>query len=659
MKQLLVYVVLFGFSIVLNAQRQPKSTVKSPLDSDAFIEMMDNTLSDYYAQFAKEPNFDSIINTLEFEENEIGEVSDSIYCERLEKLNNLTPFHLDCNEITLGMIRFFVKNRRGFTKIVLGRSKLYFDLYEATLAKHDMPIELKYLSVIESGLRPQVKSPAGALGLWQFMYGTGKNYGLIENSYVDERMDPVKSTEAACKFLKKLFGIYNDWNLALAAYNAGPGNVNKAIRRSGGKRTYWEVRPFLPRETQGYVPNFIAATYLMTYHTQHNIVPATNKNHYYQLDTICLSKAIHMSTIEKLTGWSESEIAALNPIYKTKYVPQTEPKQCISGPLKEIGKLVSVIDSLYSLEKSIYFPKPKPVIIPPVDTLVNISDTIVVPSVVTQDTILKSLKKTEKKSTIVWHKVKRGETLSTIALAYNVQIEQIKKWNYLRSNLAPKGRWLKIISSEENKLSEQLVESEIISTVKESIQSKKTNSIRDTIISSNNKSSVKNKFNKVDKKQVVDTNELLANKINGKIQKTKSNESIKNSGKQLVLDTSVIIFHTVLRGELLIKIAEKYSVDVNEIIKWNNLTSNLVITGQKLKIISNVQLPKLDVKIPLQQTNIKPKVVVPIKKFYTVKPGDMFNRLADNHNLTPQQLHELNPGMDPNTLRVGQILRVK
>jgi membrane-bound lytic murein transglycosylase D len=491
------------------------------------------------------------------------------------------------------------------------------------------------------------------------MYGTGKNYGLIENSYVDERMDPVKSTEAACKFLKKLFGIYNDWNLALAAYNAGPGNVNKAIRRSGGKRTYWEVRPFLPRETQGYVPNFIAATYLMTYHTQHNIVPATNKNHYYQLDTICLSKAIHMSTIEKLTGWSESEIAALNPIYKTKYVPQTEPKQCISGPLKEIGKLVSVIDSLYSLEKSIYFPKPKPVIIPPVDTLVNISDTIVVPSVVTQDTILKSLKKTEKKSTIVWHKVKRGETLSTIALAYNVQIEQIKKWNYLRSNLAPKGRWLKIISSEENKLSEQLVESEIISTVKESIQSKKTNSIRDTIISSNNKSSIKNKFNKVDKKQVVDTNELLANKINGKIQKTKSNESIKNSGKQLVLDTSVIIFHTVLRGELLIKIAEKYSVDVNEIIKWNNLTSNLVITGQKLKIISNVQLPKLDVKIPLQQTIIKPKAVVPIKKFYTVKPGDMFNRLADNHNLTPQQLHELNPGMDPNTLRVGQILRVK
>lgn len=659
MKQFLVYiVVLFVFSIGLNAQRQPKPTVKSPLDSEAFIEMMDNTLSDYYAQFAKEPNFDSIINTLEFEDNEIGEVSDSIYCERLEKLNNLTPFHLDCNEITLGMIRFFVKNRRGFTKIVLGRSKLYFDLYEATLAKHDMPIELKYLSVIESGLRPQVKSPAGALGLWQFMYGTGKNYGLIENSYVDERMDPVKSTEAACKFLKKLFGIYNDWNLALAAYNAGPGNVNKAIRRSGGKRTYWEVRPFLPRETQGYVPNFIAATYLMSYHTQHNIVPATNKHHFYQLDTICLSKAIHMSTIEKLTGWSESEIAALNPIYKTKYVPQTEPKQCITGPIKEIGKLVSVVDSLYTLEKSIYFLKPKPIIVPPVDSLKNVSDTIVIPSVVSQDTVVKSVTKSVKKSAIVWHKVKRGETLSTISAAYGVETDQIKKWNYLRSNVAPKGRWLKILKSDEDKVPEKVVETEIISAVQESVQSKKNKNIQDSI-SINNKSSVKSKLNKVGKKQVIDTNELLANKINGKNQKTKTNEVAKNSTKQLIVDTSVTVFHTVLKGELLSKIAEKYSVTVNDITKWNNLTSYSVIAGQKLKIVTKVQLPLLEVKTPVKQTIVKPKVVVPTKKYYTVKPGDMFNRLAESHGLTPQQLHDLNSGIDPNTIRVGQILRVK
>jgi membrane-bound lytic murein transglycosylase D len=660
MKKLLVYiVVIFGFSIVLNAQRQPKPTVKSPLDSDAFIEMMDNTLIDYYTQFSKDPNYDSIINSLEFEENEIGEVSDSVYCERLEKLNNLTPFHLDCNEITLGMIRFFVKNRRGFTKIVLGRSKLYFDLYEATLAKHDMPIELKYLSVIESGLRPQVKSPAGALGLWQFMYGTGKNYGLIENSYVDERMDPVKSTEAACKFLKKLFGIYNDWNLALAAYNAGPGNVNKAIRRSGGKRTYWEVRPFLPRETQGYVPNFIAATYLMTYHAQHNIVPATNKHHFYQLDTICLSKGIHMSTIEKLTGWSESEVASLNPIYKTKFIPQTDSKQCITGPIKEIGKLVSVIDSLYNLEKSIYSPKPKPVIIP-VDSLKNTNDTIIIPSIVSKDTLVKPISKSVKKSAIVWHKVKRGETLSTIASAYGVETDQVKKWNYLRSNVAPKGRWLKILKSEEDKVSETVVEKEIVNAVKESVQSKNTKEvIQDSLNSLKNKITPKVKTLKVEKKQVLDTNELLANKINSKNSKVKPNDKLKNSTKELIVDTSVTIFHTVLRGELLSKISEKYNVAVNDVIKWNNLTSSSVIAGQKLKIISKVQLPIIDVKTLVKPTPVKPKVIVPTKKYYTIKPGDMFNRLAESHGITPQQLHDLNPGIDPNTIRVGQLLRVK
>ena len=654
MKKFLVCVfVMFGFSIVLKAQRQPKPSVKSSLDSDVFIEMLDNTLIDYYNQFAKDSNYDSIINSLEFEENEIGEVSDSVYCQRLEKLNNLTPFHLDCNDITLGMIRFFVKNRRGFTKIVLGRSKLYFDLYEATLAKYDMPIELKYLSVIESGLRPQVKSPAGALGLWQFMYGTGKNYGLIENSYVDERMDPVKSTEAACKFLKKLFGIYNDWNLALAAYNAGPGNVNKAIRRSGGKRTYWEVRPFLPRETQGYVPNFIAATYLMSYHAQHNIIPAPNKHHFYQLDTICLSKGIHMSTMEKLTGWNESEIATLNPIYKTKYVPQTEPKQCITGPIKEIGKLVTVVDSLYSLEKNIYSPKPKIISIPFVDSLKSISDTIVLSTTASQDTIVKSVSKQLKKSSVVWHKVKRGETLISIASIYSVQLDQIKKWNYLRSDLAPKGRWLKIIKSEEEKVSENVVDNAKNTAQQESLKSNINvkSEIHDSL-TSKNKVKLKIKSVKIDKKQFIDTNELIANRINQKIKS-------KNSMNELLLDTSVVVFHTVLKDELLSTISEKYDVNVNEIIKWNNLISSKVNVGQKLKIISKVQLPDLQLKTSIKPISNKPKNLVSTKKYYTIKPGDMFNRLAESHGITPQQLHDLNPGIDPNTIRVGQILRVK
>ena len=278
------------------------------------------------------------------------EFSDSVYCERLNVMNEMSPFQLECNEQTLNTIRFFVKKRRGFARVVLGRSKLYFDMFEEKLAEHNMPIELKYLAVIESGLRPQVKSRAGALGLWQFMYRTGKMYGLKENSYVDERMDPELATDAACRYLKKLYEIYNDWNLALAAYNAGPGNVNKAIRRSGNKLTYWEVRPFLPRETQGYVPNFIAAAYLLTYHAEHNIIPAESNVQYYQLDTMCPTKGVHFETISEVLGMEMEEVQRFNPIYKRDYIPYSEGQYCLTLPLEQIGKLVSLEDSLYEHE---------------------------------------------------------------------------------------------------------------------------------------------------------------------------------------------------------------------------------------------------------------------------------------------------------------------
>ena len=226
--------------------------------------------------------------------------------------------------------------------------------------------------------------------------------------------------------------------------------------------------------------------------------------------------------------------------------------------------------------------------------------------------------------------------------------------------MAPKGRWLKILKSEEDKVSETVVEKEIVNAVKESVQSKNTKEvIQDSLNSLKNKITPKVKTLKVEKKQVLDTNELLANKINSKNSKVKPNDKLKNSTKELIVDTSVTIFHTVLRGELLSKISEKYNVAVNDVIKWNNLTSSSVIAGQKLKIISKVQLPIIDVKTLVKPTPVKPKVIVPTKKYYTIKPGDMFNRLAESHGITPQQLHELNPGIDPNTIRVGQILRVK
>lgn len=401
------------------------------LNKDPFVNTVEQSLMLFYQEYAGRKDYDSIVKSLNFEPNETPRFSDEVYCQRLEEMNKMSPFHLDCNNATLSTIKFFAEKRRGFIRVAMGRSELYFDMFEEKLAEYGLPAELKYLSVIESGLRPQVKSRAGALGLWQFMYKTGLYFGLKENSYIDERMDPVKATDAACRYLRQLYGIYGDWNLALAAYNAGPGNVNKAIRRSGNKTTYWEVRPFLPSETQGYVPNFIAAAYMMTYHAEHNIIPVKAEIHNAQLDTMCLSSGVHMATIEKLIGWPAENIKELNPIYKTSYVPQTNPAQCITGPLDRIGLLVGLEDSLYKLERAMYYPGQvvKPVTPEIIDTAEV--DSLAVPEVNTNESYF-------------YHVVKSGETMTAIATKYGVSIEQVMEWNALRTTNLYAGQRLKI-----------------------------------------------------------------------------------------------------------------------------------------------------------------------------------------------------------------------
>ena len=581
---LFLFFILVSTCFSFGQQKKQVKIEKHPLDSEAFTKLLEETFSDYFSHFSNDKNVDSIIESIDIEST--GDVTDLVLCQRLQMINELSPFHLDCNDITLSMIHFFVKNRRGFAKIVLGRSKLYFDLYEKTLSKYDLPIELKYLSVIESGLRPQVKSPAGALGLWQFMYGTGKMYGLVENSYIDERMDPEKSTEAACLFLKKLHDIYGDWNLALAAYNAGPGNVNKAIRRSGGKRTYWEIRPFLPRETQGYVPNFIAATYLLTYYAEHNIKPDISKYNYFQLDTICLTKGIHMSTIAKLIDWPQDEIALLNPVYKVGYIPLTEPKQCIKGPMHKIGLLVSMGDSIYETEQKIFTPKPK---------IIKSSSILDSLDVLKKDSLnpIVSEKKDAILSEVVWHKVKRGETIPIIASIYGVTVQEVRKLNYLRGNYA-NGRILKIV------------------------------------------------------KPVVIPNHLEGSNFNNK------------KDKLAEIDSSIVqSIHVVILNESLYSIASKYKVTELDLQNWNNLSSSVLFVNQKLKIKNPIKIDAKgaiinQVKINKSSISVKPKIV-----FYTVKPGDMFNRIADRHSLTPQELKLLNPKLNPNSIRIGETIRVK
>jgi membrane-bound lytic murein transglycosylase D len=436
---LLVLLMLTGFSF----SQKPAHLIRpaDTLNKDAFFNTVQQSLNLFYADYANQKNYDSIINSLNYEPDQVPTFSDEVYCQRLEEMSRRSPFHMDCNQATLSTIKFFAAQRRGFVRVVMGRSALYFDMFGEKLAEYGLPQELRYLSVIESGLRPQVKSRAGALGLWQFMYKTGLYFGLEENSYIDERMDPEKATDAACRYLKQLYGIYGDWNLALAAYNAGPGNVNHAIKRSGGKTTYWEVRPFLPQETQGYVPNFIAAAYLITYHAEHNIVPMEAKVHNAQLDTMCMKDGVHMNTIAQLATWDLEDIKALNPVYKTAFIPKMTPARCLTGPMEKINLLVSLEDSLYSLEKSIYAPKP-PAPKPVVGTLDNqqlIDSTAL--NIQDQDSLKPSTEN------LLYYKVKTGENLKNIALNYGVTIEQILEWNGLQTTNIYVGQKLKLFST--------------------------------------------------------------------------------------------------------------------------------------------------------------------------------------------------------------------
>lgn len=411
-------------------QTNAASTIpqEEEIDAPTFIANMDSTLVDFYRSLEAMETDKTALNVFKFEDREVPEVSDEVYKKRLADLDAMTPFEFQWNEDVAAVIKMFAKRRRRFTSVTLARSALFFPMYEEKLAQYDMPLELKHLSVIESGLRPTAKSRAGALGLWQFMYRTGKMMGLEVNSYVDQRMDPYLATDAACRYLTFLYNMYDDWSMALAAYNAGPGNVNKAIRRSGGRMTYWEIRPYLPRETQNYVPFFIAMTYIMTYHAEHNIYPAEVEWQRFEVDTICPSNNIKLSHVDSLLDMSLADIEYLNPIFKSDIVPYTDEHQyCLTLPVDKVGQFIEVEDSLYAFFE----------------------------------------KELEKDSTIIvteeqYHYVRSGESLGVIAEKYHTSVRRIMDWNNMRSTriypgqkLVVKMRVEKPIKKEEKKQEER------------------------------------------------------------------------------------------------------------------------------------------------------------------------------------------------------------
>jgi membrane-bound lytic murein transglycosylase D len=341
---------------------------------------------------------------------------DTVYSDRLYRLPS--EMELSFNHVVRSYIEMYSVRRREQVAYMLTLGDYYFPLFEEMLDRHGLPLELKYLPVIESALNPVAVSRMGATGLWQFMLKTGQGYGLEVNSLVDERRDPYKSTEAAVRYLKDLYSIYGDWNLVIAAYNCGPGNVNKAIARSGGKQDYWEIYYHLPRETRGYVPAFIAANYIMNYYAEHNICPM-KPNDFQALDTVHVNQEIHFGQISEILDIPVNELQRLNPQFKRDIVPGNYKPYALVLPTKKMIAFIDKKDEILNCRRSTYF--------------AHRLDT---------DRYLKGGSTSVGSDGVVYYRVKKGDNLSKIAKRNGVTVAQLKSWNNLKSTFLSIGKQL-------------------------------------------------------------------------------------------------------------------------------------------------------------------------------------------------------------------------
>lgn len=370
--------------------------IASDFDKKWLEELYNNTLYDTIYQTVSELEY----NTIEY-----PELSTDTLKARLARLNARTPFNVEYNPSLESVIKNFLKNRKSYFERIMGLSAYYFPMFERELDAYNIPLEMKYLAIVESALNPRAKSRVGATGLWQFMYATGKQYGLEVSSYVDERSDPIKSTTTAAVYLSKLYEIFGDWDLALAAYNSGPGNVSKAIRRSGGYENYWNIRHNLPRETAGYVPAFLATMYIFEYAKEHGFVSEKPLFYGFETDTIRVKQMITLDQVSEATNISIEELQFLNPSYKLDIIPVIENKNYyLRLPRTSIGTFVTNESTIYAAAKAELEAREKP---------------------------LPQFFKAESKVT---YRVKSGDNLGFIARKYRVRVSDIKRWNGLRSN---------------------------------------------------------------------------------------------------------------------------------------------------------------------------------------------------------------------------------
>ena len=405
MKNLFVAIALLCGAICAQAQTTKEELSEFP---ETMLSDMDSLYYDWQSK-----------NFINLDENcrmlpEGPVVSDSVYIDRLSRIPSI--IEMPYNDVVKKYIEAYTGRLRNKVSFMLAAANFYMPMFEEALEAYDLPMELKYLPIIESALNPKAISRQRATGLWQFMLVTGKSYGLETNSLVEERFDPQKSTWAAVRYLKDLFEIYKDWNLVLAAYNCGPGNVNKAIRRAGGSTDYWELYPYLPKETRGYVPGFIAVNYVMTYYCEHGICPMDSQLPAVS-DTVHINKDLHLQQVAGVCNIDIEQLRSLNPQYKKDLIPGKSKVYALRLPNNMATTFIEREDSIYAYEAKKYLNK---------RTTVAVSD---------GSTNTKGAK---------YHKIKSGETLGGIAARYGVSVKQIRNLNGISGNNIRAGKTIRV-----------------------------------------------------------------------------------------------------------------------------------------------------------------------------------------------------------------------
>ena len=391
---------------------------KTVVEESTVMEMLElvsslSTTKEVYLEIDKEK-----WNKYGFSEGQVPVYDDSVYVRRMQALANETTVPLTYNAHVRSFIDLYANRLRQQTGRMLGLSYVYFPMFEEYLSKYNLPLELKYLAMVESALNPTAGSVAGAKGLWQFMRGTGAEFGLKVTSLVDDRFDPEKETDAACRYLQSLYSRYGDWFLVLAAYNSGPGTVNKAIIRAGGVKNYWAIWPYLPAETRGYVPAFIAVVYVMNYAPEHNLYPLDPGLLLHGTDTVMVRDRVGFEQINEVIGVPMTDLVSFNPQYTKRVVPGSkESPYSLRMPTKYALRYIQLEDSIYSY----------------VDHSQKVQEVIE--------------EKVEAVSTSFVHVVKKGESLGSIARKYHVTVAKLKKWNHLKRDTLHVGQRLTIYRS--------------------------------------------------------------------------------------------------------------------------------------------------------------------------------------------------------------------